>query len=496
MRTSGVLLPVSALPGPYGIGCFSKEAYKFVDTLVSAGISLWQVLPLGPVGYGDSPYQPFSAFAGNSNYIDLETLVQEGLLTQKECDRKNFGTDPERVDYARVNKGRISLLKTAFSRAKKKGLMQTEDYQHFLAEESSWLEEYALYMALKDHFGGVSWDQWDKDIRNRETAAMERYRQQLREEIDGYEFQQYLFFEQWWKLKEYANKKGVRIIGDIPIYVAYDSADTWANPELFQLDEDRKPVAVSGCPPDAFSVTGQLWGNPLYDWPYHKSTDYAWWVARIAHCFRLYDMLRIDHFRGFDTYYAVPYGEKTAQNGSWQPGPGMDLFTAIKEQLGDLPIIAEDLGFLTDTVKQLLKDSGYPGMKVLQFAFDSREQSDYLPHYYERNCVVYTGTHDNDTLKGWWQVLAPEDEQMALDYMNNAHTPEEEIHWDFICLALRSVADTCIIPAWDYLGLGTEARFNVPSTVGGNWEWRMKAGAFNRKLVAKIRRLNGITARK
>lgn len=411
MRTSGMLMPVSSLPGPYGIGCFSKEAYQFVDILKEAGVK------------------------------------------------------------------------------------KSSEYQTFVKEESDWLPDYALYMAVKDYFGGISWDQWDEDIRLRKPEAVRHYSEMLQDEIGFYQYQQFLFSVQWTALKAYANKNGIQIIGDIPIYVAFDSADTWAGPQMFQLDEKNSPIDVAGCPPDGFSATGQLWGNPLYDWEYHKKTGYEWWLRRIAYCFRLYDILRIDHFRGFDEYYAIPFGDETAENGKWMPGPGMDLFQTIKKQLGDLPIIAEDLGFLTDSVRQLLADSGYPGMKVLQFAFDSREDSDYLPHHYNNNCVVYTGTHDNDTLKGWFQSITRQDKAMAFAYMNNWYTPDDGIQWDFICMAMRSVADTCIIPVQDYLGLDSEARINTPSTLGGNWTWRIKQGVFNGKLVTKIRTITQLCAR-
>ena len=495
MRKSGMLMPISALPGSYGIGCFSKEAYAFVDILKESGQSQWQILPLGPTGYGDSPYQSFSTFAGNPYFIDLETLIEEGLLTEEECDAADFGDVETAVDYEKIYHARFDVLRIAYQRAKQAGILQKSEYTEFVEKEEYWLFDYALYMAVKNQFGGASWDQWDEDIRLRKPEAIKRYSKELQDEISFYEYQQFLFHVQWSAVKAYANENGIEIIGDIPIYVAFDSADTWANPKLFQLDKENLPTGVAGCPPDAFSATGQLWGNPLYDWDYHKSTGYDWWIRRIAHCFRIYDIVRIDHFRGFDEYYAIPYGDKTAEHGKWMPGPGMDLFYAVREKLGDLPIIAEDLGFLTDTVRQLLKDSGYPGMKVLEFAFASGEDSDYLPHNYERNCVVYTGTHDNDTLKGWYEALAPEDREMTLDYLNNRYTPEEEIHWDFICLAMRSVADTCIIPVQDYLGLGKKARINTPSTLGGNWMWRMEKDAFSEELIAKIRRITKLSAR-
>ena len=325
--------------------------------------------------------------------------------------------------------------------------------------------------------------------------AVEYYKKELEEECNFYEFLQYEFHEQWTKVKEYAHEKGIQIVGDVPIYVAFDSADTWANPELFQLDEKNLPLGVAGCPPDAFSATGQLWGNPLYNWAYHKKTGYDWWLKRIAYCFDLYDIVRIDHFRGFDEYYSIPYGDETAVNGHWEKGPGMDLFNTVKEKLGELDIIAEDLGFLTESVFQLLKDSGYPGMKVLQFAFDPSEDSDYLTYKYQRNCVVYTGTHDNDTTAGWFEKLSDGDREVALRYMNSFYTPKEEQHWDLIALAMRSTADTCIIPVQDFLGLGSEARINMPSTLGDNWKWRMTKGAFSEELKEKIRRMTKLYGR-
>lgn len=495
MRESGMLLPIASLPSNYGIGCFSKEAYEFVDVLERAGQSFWQILPLGPTGYGDSPYQSFSTFAGNPYFIDLEALIAEGLLLREECDAVDFGGNSRSIDYEKMYYARFPVLKKAFERQRERGLMENQEYVRYKKEQDFWLTDYALYMAVKNHFGGQSWDKWDEDIRMRNPEAIGRYREMLKTEVEFYEYLQYLFAKQWKQLKGYANQKGIRIIGDIPIYVAFDSADTWANPKLFQLDEKNQPLGVAGCPPDAFAATGQLWGNPLYDWDYQRQTGYAWWIQRISYCFQLYDVVRIDHFRGFDEYYSIPYGDKTAEHGTWKPGPGMELFDALRQAVGDLPIIAEDLGFLTDSVRKLLRDSGYPGMKVLQFAFDSREESDYLPHNYGTNCVVYTGTHDNDTLQGWYDCISEEDRQMALTYLNNRASKREELYWDYICLALRSVADTCIIPVQDYLGLGSEARINTPSTLGGNWTWRMDKGAFSDELIGKIWRITKVTGR-
>ena len=489
MRKSGILLPISSIPSRYGIGTFSKEAYDFVDFLKAAGQKLWQILPLGPTGYGDSPYQSFSTFAGNPYYIDLEALIECGYLTKKECDACDFGHDPSRVDYEKIYLSRFTLLRKAFVRAfAGKGLGEDAAYRRFVKKNKSWLEDYALYMAVKNSFNGISWDKWDRDIRLRKPTALKAYREKYKEDVEFYRFLQFLFQKQWKALKAYANKQGIQIVGDIPIYVAFDSADTWASPELFQLDENCVPTAVAGCPPDAFSKTGQLWGNPLYRWDYHKETGYAWWLKRIAYCYELYDVVRIDHFRGFDEYWAVPYGDKTAENGKWKKGPGYALFAAMKKELGEKAVIAEDLGFLTDSVIRLVQRTGYPGMKILQFAFDSREESDYLPHNYPKNCVVYTGTHDNDTTLSWYRSLPKADKRFADRYLRL--TGEEAgVEWEFIHSAISSVADTAIIPMQDYLGLGKEARINMPSTLGGNWEWRMKKGACTKALAAKIGKL-------
>lgn len=492
MRRNGMLLPIASLPSPYGIGGFSKEAYEFIDLLEETGQKLWQILPLGPTSYGDSPYQSFSTFAGNPYFIDLDTLVEKGWLTKEACEASDYGDNESYIDYGRIYNSRFVLLKQAFLNS---DVLSDEKFTEFCKANQHWLPDYALYMALKNQNDGKSWIEWEEEIRLRKPEAVEYYKKELEEECNFYEFLQYGFHEQWTKVKEYAHEKGIQIVGDVPIYVAFDSADTWANPELFQLDEKNLPLGVAGCPPDAFSATGQLWGNPLYNWAYHKKTGYDWWLKRIAYCFDLYDIVRIDHFRGFDEYYSIPYGDETAVNGHWEKGPGMDLFNTVKEKLGELDIIAEDLGFLTESVFQLLKDSGYPGMKVLQFAFDPSEDSDYLTYKYQRNCVVYTGTHDNDTTAGWFEKLSDGDREVALRYMNSFYTPKEEQHWDLIALAMRSTADTCIIPVQDFLGLGSEARINMPSTLGDNWKWRMTKGAFSEELKEKIRRMTKLYGR-
>lgn len=491
MRSSGILLPVASLPGKYGIGSFSKEAYKFVDDLKEAGQNYWQILPLGPTGYGDSPYQSFSTFAGNPYFIDLDTLIEEGLLKESEVNSYDWGSNKSYIDYEKIWLSRFKVLKIAFERFD----ADDKDYRAFTEDNSFWLDDYALYMAVKNSFGGVSFIEWDEDIRKRNSKAIEKYKEELKEEIEFYKFQQFKFNEQWNKLKAYANKNGIKIIGDIPIYVAFDSADTWANPELFQFDEEGLPTGVAGCPPDAFSATGQLWGNPLYKWDYHKTTDYEWWIKRIKNCYKLYDVLRIDHFRGFDEYYNIPYGDSTAEFGKWEKGPGIELFKAIKKELGEIDIIAEDLGFLTESVLELVKETGYPGMKVLEFAFDSREESDYLPHNYTNNSVVYTGTHDNNTLKGWFNELTKEDKAFVFKYLDKKKLKKKTLHWDFIRLAMGSVSNLCVIPVQDYLGLGAEARINTPSTLGNNWKWRMSEGTLSKELLDRIYKITKLYSR-
>lgn len=482
-RACGVLLPVSSLPSKYGIGCFSKEAYEWIDLLKKAGQSYWQILPMTQTGYGDSPYQSVSSFAGNPYFIDLEELIEEGLLSRKECDSICWSTDKSQVDYEKQKEYRLLLLRKAFE---KDDLSQKEEYHRFCKENADWLEDYAMYMAIKPCFEDACFSDWAEDIRKRWDYSMEYYRTTYKEEIDFHKYVQYLFDRQWKKLKKYANEHEIEIVGDIPIYVAYDSADVWAEPGLFQLDAKMEPRAVAGCPPDAFSEDGQLWGNPLYAWEYHKNTGYAWWVRRLEHCFKMYDVVRIDHFRGFDEYYSIPYSAKTAKEGHWEKGPGMDLFRTLESRLGKKQIIAEDLGYLTPTVEQLLKDSGFPGMKVLAFAFDPTGKSGYLPHNYDRNSVVYTGTHDNETLVQWTSAMDAETKAFAARYLNNEATPENEKYWDYIRLAMMSSANTCIIQAQDLLGLGKEARMNFPSTVGNNWKWRIDREMLPRKVTDKM----------
>lgn len=489
MRKSGILLPISSIPSKYGIGTFSKEAYDFIDFLEKAGQSLWQILPLGPTGYGDSPYQSFSTFAGNPYYIDLEEFVELGYLTKEECEAVDFG-EGQYVDYEKMFYHRFPLLRKAYENSE---IGAEKEFQEFVLKNAFWLDDYALYMAIKDSLGGDSWITWEEEIKTRQEQALQQYTKKYAKEIEFYQFQQYFFVKQWKKLKKYANKKGIQIVGDIPIYVAFDGADAWANPELFQLQDDGTPVAVAGCPPDGFSATGQLWGNPLYHWEYHKETEFAWWMKRIAYCYELYDMVRIDHFRGFDEYYAIPYGDQTAEFGQWEKGPGFSIFARMKEVIGERPVIAEDLGFLTDSVLELVAKTGYPGMKILQFAFDEREESDYLPHNYGKNCVVYTGTHDNDTTKNWYETLQPVDKDFAQRYMDIEE--EEKACYIFIRGALSSVADTAIIPLQDYLELGAEARINTPSTLGDNWKWRMQSSQCSIELAEKIYKLTKLYGR-
>lgn len=492
MRASGILLPVSSLPSKYGIGCFSKEAYEFVDKVACAGQKYWQILPLGPTSYGDSPYQSFSTFAGNPYFIDLDTLVEEGLILREECESCDWGENPEVVDYGQIYQMRYPLLRKAYNRS---GCSENPEFIRFVEENKSWLDDYSLFMALKDQFGGACWDEWEEDIRLRNPIVMELYREKLRSEIGFQQYMQFLFEVQWKKLKEYANQKGIEIIGDIPIYVAFDSADTWANPELFQFNAQNHPEAIAGCPPDAFSDIGQVWGNPLYRWEYHKKTNYRWWAERIRYCKKRYDVIRIDHFRGFDEYYSIPYGEKTAKNGHWEKGPGIVFFESIKKQVPDLNIILEDLGYNTESVKQLVKDCGYPGMKILQFGFDSREPGNYIPYTYEKNNVVYTGTHDNETLAGWYGSIANSDREWLLEYLGKTELTTEQLCWEMIRMAFQSVCNLCVVPVQDYLCLGNEARINKPATVQGNWSWRMKDGAMTEALIAKIKRLTEVYGR-
>lgn len=485
-RTAGILLPITSLPSQYGIGCFSKSAYEFTDWLKEAGQTYWQILPLGPTSYGDSPYQSFSTFAGNPYFISLNALIDEGVLTHEECGLVDFGDKADDIQYAKIYDNRYPLLRKAYERS---SISTNPDYRDFVEKNEWWLSDYALFMAVKNQFNGISWDKWPEDIRLRKTHAIDDCRKKLHSEIEFYQYMQFKFFEQWYSLKAYANKNGVRFIGDIPIYVAMDSADTWAHPELFQLDENNVPLAVAGCPPDGFSADGQLWGNPLYRWKYHQDTGFEWWISRLRYCFQMYDVLRIDHFRGFDEYYSIPYKDTSAVNGHWEKGPGIALFKHMEKVLGKQEVIAEDLGYVTDSVRQLVRDSGFPGMKVLEFAFDSRDSgsaNDYLPHNYAWNCIAYTGTHDNETITGWFDSITEDERLLARDYLCDHYTPKESLYRSFISLVMRSNAKTCIIPMQDYMGLDNECRTNKPSTVGINWRWRLKKEDLSSKLQQEI----------
>lgn len=492
MRASGILMGISSVPSKYGIGCFSKEAYDFVDQLKKAGQQYWQILPLGPTGYGDSPYQSVSTFAGNPYFIDLETLIDKKLLTKEECESCDWGGSESYVDYEKMYLSRYKLLRKAYERA---DLKNDPDYAVFLKKEKDWLLDYCLFMAIKNAQNGKCWSDWPEELKDRHSKAVKEAEKELAEEVGFYSFQQYCFTTQWNKLKEYANEKGIQIIGDVPIYVALDSSDAWANPEMLQFDEDYNPKAVAGCPPDAFSAIGQLWGNPLYDWKKLKKDNYGWWVQRMSHSLKLYDVVRIDHFRGFDEYYAIPYGDETAENGEWEKGPGMELFRALHKEIKELRVIAEDLGFLTESVLEMLKESGFPGMKVLQFAFDGSEDSSYLPYKYDSNCVVYTGTHDNETTKGWLENLQGHDLKFVREYINCYEQPVNDCVWALIRMALSSVAELAIIPIQDYLCLGNEARMNVPSTLGDNWKWRLTKNQISETTLYHMREVTRIYGR-
>ncbi|MDR1587386.1 MAG: 4-alpha-glucanotransferase [Treponema sp.] len=488
-RAAGVLLAVSSLPSPYGIGSFGKAARDWLRFLRDAGQKYWQILPLGPTGWGDSPYQSFSAFAVSPYYIDLDTLAAEGLLSPDEAQGTSWGGRADRADYAALYRRREPLLRKAFAR-----FSGSAAFDEFRARQDHWLSDYGLFMAIKKKQKGRSWLEWDEKFRFRDEAALGRFRLRFAAEIDFHSFTQYLVRSQWLSIREYARELGVSIIGDMPIYVALDSADTWAKGELFLLDEKRRPLRVAGVPPDPFSALGQLWGNPLYRWDLHAETGFAWWLSRLAVSRELYDILRIDHFRGFESYFSIDASATDARGGEWVKGPGLAFIEAVKRGLPGMNIIAEDLGYLTAEVRALLKASGFPGMKVLQFAFDSREASDYMPYTYGRNCVVYTGTHDNPTSSGWFKSARPEDTALAMDFFGIKKAGEGGRA--FIRAALASVADTAIIPMQDYLGLDDRARMNTPSSVGGNnWLWRMKPGAADSALAAKMHRLAQVYGR-
>ena len=489
MRTSGVLMHITSLPGPYGVGTMGKQAFDFVDFLHKAGQKYWQILPLTPTGYGDSPYQSCSTYAGNHYLIDLPLLVEDGLLDYEQINSFDWGTQADRVDFGIQYQNRLKVLRLAYDR-----FQGGEDFQNFCAENENWLPDFALFMALKEKFHGQSWYTWEESVKFRQPDAMAQATALLQEQIRFYCFVQYIFDKQWRALRAYARQQDVRIIGDVPIYVPYDSADVWSNPHWFQLDEAMNPTAVAGCPPDAFSEDGQLWGNPLYRWDLLKEDGYQWWINRLAAAGKLYDVVRLDHFRGFEAYWSVPFGDATAKNGQWIKGPGLDFMNTVKAKLPQLSMIAEDLGFLTQEVLDLRDDSGFPGMKVLEFAFDSREPSEYLPHTYPRNSVCYTGTHDNMTMRQWFESASSDAVDYATEYM--ALSQQEGMVWGVIRTAMSSVSDLCVIQMQDLLDLGGEARMNFPGTMtSANWTWRARDGFTGNGLAQRLCRLTRLYGR-
>ena len=470
-RSSGVLMHITSLPSQFGIGTFGKSAYDFVDFLEETKQTYWQILPLTTTSYGDSPYQSFSAVAGNLNLIDFSLLKEDGLLEESDYVNVNFGENPEKVDYALLFEARRPILEKAVANTSKNSEVLAE-IEKFEAENSSWLADYAEYMAIKESFGYKSFIHWDEDIKKGEQAAREKYRTELQDSIRYYTVTQYFFFKQWLALKEYANSKGIKIIGDMPIYVSADSVEMWTMPELFKVDENNEPLYVAGCPADDFSPTGQLWGNPIYDWEKHKEQGFSWWIYRVQESFKIYDVLRIDHFKGFSDFWQIDKDAENAVNGTWEAGPGIELFQKIKEQLGDLPIVAENLGFIDAKAEKLLDDSGYPGMKILQFAFPGEDNLD-RPHHYTQNSVAYTGTHDNDVVNGWYEKLGESEKELVSEYLNRRD--DEKITEAMIRGIYSSVSDYAIVTMQDLLDKDATSRMNVPSTVGGNWEWRMVA---------------------
>jgi len=490
-RSCGILMPISALPSRYGIGTLGHAAMEFVDFLAQAGQSWWQMLPVGPTSFGDSPYQSFSAYAGNPYFVDLELLQEDGLLTEAEIAGVFWGRDAAQVDYRAIYEHRFDLLRLAAQRGWER---DAEQVSAFVKENEGWLPDYALFMALKRRYGMKAWQEWpDEEVRLHRPSALERCRQELDEDVRLFTYIQYQFFRQWEALRAYAHEKGVGIIGDLPIYVAMDSADVWAEPRYFQLDERGVPAEVAGVPPDSFNAGGQLWGNPLYDWEAMKQDGYRWWIRRIDGAAHLYDILRIDHFRGLESYWAVPYGETTAQNGRWVKGPGMDLLRVLTGWFPNIQFIAEDLGFLTPEVHQLLEESGFPGMKVLEFAFDAREPGNYLPHTYTPHCVCYAGTHDNAPLMAWKDEADPAGIAAARQYWG-LHE-EEGFYWGVLRGGQSSVAELFIAQMQDYLGLGAEARMNTPGILGGNWQWRLLPGQITAELTKKIEAMSRLYGR-
>lgn len=483
MRASGLLLGIASLPGEYGIGKLGKEARAFVDFLAEAKQKYWQILPLSPTGYGDSPYQSFSIHAGNPYFIDLETLEADGLLTAEEYKAAAFGDHPQYINYGMLYEAIYPVLRKAYAR-----FHENDDYRRFLEKNRSWVGDYALFMALKNAHGGSPWSEWEEDLRLAKPSAVEKAREELRDEVGFYIFLQYEFFKQWFALKNYANSKGVEIIGDMPIYCAFDSVEAWLSPELFEFDANKRPINVAGCPPDPYAAEGQLWGNPLYNWADMERSGYKWWIDRIAFATEIYDVLRIDHFRAFAGYYSIPGSDKNAVNGHWCEGPRMKLFNSTNYWLGPKKIIAEDLGFITDDVVELLRNTGYPGMKVLQFAFDPAADSVYLPcNLQDSSCIMYTSTHDSDTAKGWADKLEGRSLSFCLDYCGVKS--RDELPEALLRMAWSSNAEIAIAQPQDFLGLGNETRINVPSTVGQNWRWRISHEQLSVSFCEKLRRL-------
>ncbi len=484
-RSSGILMPIASLPSNYGIGTFGKAAYDFADFLKAAGQTYWQMLPLGPTSYGDSPYQSFSSFAGNPYFIDLDLLIDDGLLLKEEVEPLAWGSDPRYIDYGKIYENRLAVLARAKARGWQRDMAEVAAFE----KENPWLPDYALFMACKRRFGMKAWSQWeDDDIRLRKNpAVLEQYRVLLREDVELFTYLQFLFFRQWEALKCYIHAQGIRIIGDLPIYVAMDSADVWAEPEYFQLDEENVPTAVSGVPPDYFNADGQLWGNPLYRWDRMETDGFGWWIRRIGGVSKLYDVVRFDHFRGLESYWSVPYGAPTAKVGTWIKGPGARLVNTLLDWFPQLEFIAEDLGYPTPEVQKLLEDTGLPGMKVLVFAFDSRDSAMYLPHTYVENCTCYTGTHDNSPIAQWREEISPEDLQYATDYLGL--NDREGFNWGMIRGGMSSVAKLFVAQMQDYLELGLGNRINVPGIQGGNWRWRMLPDEATQPLAARIRRV-------
>lgn len=483
MRKSGILMHISSLPSQYGIGKMGAEAYKFVDFLDECQVSLWQILPLSPTSYGDSPYQSFSAFAGNPYFIDFELLEAEGLLANSEYANIRWERNPDVIDYEFLYNNVYDVLRKAFAR-----FVPSQEYKLFEMISRDWLEDYALFMSLKFHYNGAPWYKWPENIAMAENEAVDYAKKLLKDEIKFQKFIQFCFYRQWNHLKAYANKKGISIIGDIPIYVSYDSVEVWRMPELFSLDETKTPVAVAGCPPDCFSPTGQLWGNPLYNWRYHQRTDFDWWIKRLKNASDTYDIIRIDHFRGFESYYCIPYGNETAEVGIWQKGPNADLFKRAEAVLGKLNVIAENLGFITPEVQKMLDKTGYPGMKVVEFAFSDCE-NEYLPHNFTTTeCYSYTGTHDNDTLVGWYKSLDLESLEFCREYLNVKY--DKEIPEAMLRLVWSGISEAAIAQFQDFIDAGTESRMNIPSTLSGNWTYRARKTDFTKDLKERILRLN------